>query len=322
MFFCIHCYVKISKKITVMVLTELIEIYNFLYNLSNKLENKLEQLDNNLKREEVLFNRYHVYPVFAHKVNPSNYKIYEPQLTSAFYFDANYFKNIGIDTCIYDKSNVDISIFTKVQTIYDLKTNRFSNRLPKKKAIYNFVYDYYDIPHFENKIMNILESTDKSKIFVFIITAGILQDIITSLILKYKESNCSFINQSIINLNRKLFSNIYLFLESYFDSEFWDVRNEYSLLLSFDIVIFDYEDSFEKRDPIYEVIKYGIKHITEHFTNKSIKREFKNIKFVQAVDMYIETDSENVNIIRSLFSVKNFADLIIADIICDQIHYI
>lgn len=305
-----------------MVIKELIEIYNFIHDLSNRLNNILDELDNNLKRKEVLFNRYHIYPIFAHKIDFENHKIYEPNLISVFYFDMNYYKNIGVDTCIYDENKIDISISTKVQTMYNLKINKFSNKLPKKKAIYNFVYDYFDIPRLKNKITNILSKTNDDNIFVFVITAGILQDIITSLILKYKDVECLCINQSVINLYKKLFKKIYFYLESYFDSDFWYVRNDYNLYLSFDIIITDYEDSYEKREPIYDIINYAIKYTTEYFTNKKIKKDFKNIKFAQAIKSHISTKSENINIIRNIFYVKNFADLIIEDIIHDYIEYI
>lgn len=305
-----------------MIIKELIEIYNFIHNLSNRLENMLDQLNNNLKREEILFNRYHVYPIFMHKINPSNYKIYEPQLNTTFYFDSNYFKNIGIDTCIYDEEKIDINMSTKVQTIYNLKTNKFNNRLGKKKAIYKFVYDYFDIPHFKDKIINILNKPNETKTFVFFISAGILQDIITGLILKYKDVDCLFVNQSIVKLYEKLFEKICIYLESYFDSEFWHVKDKYSLFLAFDIVIIDYEDSYEKREPIYDIIDYCIKHITEYFTNKEMRKDFKNIKFIQAIRTHIETEEENINLIRNIFSVKNFTYLIIEDIICEYINYI
>lgn len=305
-----------------MVVKELIAVYRYIQHLKNKIEDRLNRIDNNLKREETLFNRHCIYPIFAHNKEPEKYEIYEPHLRSEFYFAIRYFKNIGSDSYICNKEFINFSIFDKVQIIYNLITNKIVDKVRCKNVDFVFAYEYMDIPFLKQKIIDSIQNEYTDSVRIFIMNAGMLREIIKDLIVKYEKEDCLNIPKSILALYKNLLKRTHIYLESYFCSDFWHVKNEYKLYLSFDIVIADYEIDSDKKQIIYDTIEYGINCIANYFTQNKIKKEFRNIRFVQAIKSYIETEEENVSIIKSIFSVKNFADLILADIVYDHISYI
>lgn len=304
-----------------MISNELVDIYNFYCNISNDLEEKLEKLDSNLAREAVSFNKSHIYPIFAYNKNPGDYIIYEPHLKSEFYFNSNYFTNIGNYEYIYYKNEVDLNIFNKAQIFYNLKTNKFVSRMKHNQIYYECVYNLYDIIRFENCIVNYMIDQNLNKKYAFIINSGSLQLIIKHLIANHKDKDYLSINNTILKIYRKLLENMFIYLECYVDLDFWHEKNNYNLYLAFDIVLEDYLYDHEKICLINDTIDYEIEKIKQQFQNNTIKKN-KHLSLIDTIKINIKMDEYNVNIIRSIFSVKRFIDFIITYIASMYINHI
>jgi len=304
-----------------MIGNELIKIYNFYCKIRDKLEEKLEKLDSNLARETVSFDKSHIYPIFVYNKGQGNYIIYEPHLKSEFYFNSNYFTNIGHYEYIYYDDKVDLSLFNKMQIMYNLKTNRIATRMKRNQVYYDFVYNLYDIVKFEDCITEYLKNEYTNKQYAFIINARSLQSIIRYLIANHSGENYLPINNTIVKIYKKLLRNMTIYLEGYVDLEFWQLKDNYNLCLAFDVVLKDYLCNREKICLIDDILDFGIEKIKQQFQNNTAKKN-KQFNLIDTIKINIETNEDNINIIRSIFSVKKFIDLIITYIASKYIHHI
>lgn len=304
-----------------MISDKLIETYNFYCDMKDEFEEKLEKLDSDLARETVSFNKSHIYPIFVYSRSQGDYIIYEPHLKSEFYFNSNYFTNIGYYEYIYYENKVDLSLFNKMQIMYNLKTSKIVTRMKRNQVHYDSVYNMYNIIKFEDCIIDHLKNEDLNKKYAFIFNACSLQSIIRYLIANHSGENYLPINNAIIKIYKKLLKNIFIYLECYVDSDFWQLRDNYNLCLAFDIVLKDYLYDRKKMCLINDVIDFGIERIKQQFQNNTAKKN-RRFNLVDVIKINVETDEYNVNIIRSIFSVKEFIDLIIAYIASKHIHYI